>query len=86
MCQPHFASVISDPSTTLHAYQSPHLTEDSLSACPEPSSERPRLGGPRWHEYGLAAGQTLQVAPGGLSSRVRLGLGKLGRMGPLHGA
>lgn len=46
MCRPHFASVISDPSTTLHAYQTPYLTEDSLSACPEPSSERRRLRDP----------------------------------------
>lgn len=39
MYRPHFASVISDPSTALHAYQSP-ISEDSLSAAQSPSSER----------------------------------------------
>lgn len=57
MCRPHFASVISDPSTTLHAYQSPYLTEDSLSACPEPSSERHRLRDPDGMSIGRRQGR-----------------------------
>ena len=57
MCWPHFASVISDPSTTLHAYQSPYLTEDSLSACPEPSSERHRLRDPDGMSIGRRQGR-----------------------------
>ena len=85
MCRPHFASVISDPSTTLHAYQSPHLTEDSLSACPEPSSERPRLGGPDGTSMGWWQGRRCKQHQAACPRVCASGLGSWGGWGLFMG-